>query len=106
MNKKINPVLRLMLPDPALQRLRRSGIYCSPNITIEFQQATKRHVLRGRESGGAIKQFGHYVGFCGEGGERLPWFVRPDSLTSNGDHAVVLAPALVSVEVLRGRAHL
>ncbi len=101
MKKKTNPLLRLTLPAAAVERLRKSGIYCTPNITVEFQQATKRHVLRGRESGGAIKQFGHYVTFCGEGGERLPWFVRPDSLTSNGDHAIVLAPALVSVEALR-----
>jgi hypothetical protein len=99
--KKSNPLLRLTLPTAAVQRLRKAGIYCTPSITLEFQQATKRHVLRGRESGGAIKQFGHYVTFCGHGGERLPWFVRPDSLTSNGDHAIVLAPALVSVEALR-----
>jgi len=99
--KTTNPLLRLTLPAAAVQRLRKSGIYCTPNITVEFQQATKRHVLRGRESGGAIKQFGHYVSFCGEVGERLPWFIRPDSLTSNGDHAIVLAPALVSVEALR-----
>jgi len=99
--KKTNPLLRLTLPAAAVQRLRKDGIYCTPSITVEFQQATKRHVLRGRESGGAIKQFGHYVTFCGEGGDRLPWFVRPDSLTSNGDHAIVLAPVLVSVEVLR-----
>jgi hypothetical protein len=99
--KKTNPQLRLTLPAAAVQRLRRSGIYCTPGITVEFQQATKRHVLRGRESGGAIKEFGHYVTFCGEGGERLTWLVRPDSLTSNGDHAIVLAPALVSVEALR-----
>src|ERR1035438_182785 len=94
-------VLRLTLPAAAVERLRKSGIYCSPNITVEYQQATKRHVLRGRESGGGTRQFGHYVTFCGEGGERLPWFVRPDSLTNNGDHAIVLAPALVSVEALR-----
>jgi hypothetical protein len=99
--KKTNPLLRLTLPAAAVQLLRKSGIYCTPNITVEFQQATKRHVLRGRESGGAIKQFGHYVSFCGDGGERLPWFIRPDSLTSNGDHAIVLAPALVSVETVR-----
>jgi hypothetical protein len=99
--KKTNPLLRLTLPAAAVQRLRKSGIYCTPSITVEFQQATKRHVLRGRESGGAIKEFGHYVTFCGEGGERLTWFVRPDSLTTNGDHAIVLAPALVSVEALR-----
>ena len=101
MKKKTNPLLRLTLPAAAVDRLRKSGIYCTPNITVEFQQATKRHVLRGRESGGAIKQFGHYVTFCGVAGERLPWFVRPDSLTSNGDHAIVLAPTMVSVEALR-----
>jgi hypothetical protein len=99
--KKTNHQPWLTLPAAAVQRLRKAGIYCTPNITVEFQQATRRHVLRGRESGGATKQFGHYVTFCGEGGERLPWFVRPDSLTSNGDHAIVLAPALVSVEALR-----
>jgi hypothetical protein len=99
--KKNSPLLRLTLPTAAVQRLRKAGIYCNPGVTIEFQQATKRHVLRGRESGGAIKEFGHYVSFCGEGGERLPWFVRPDSLTANGDHAIVIAPALVSIEALR-----
>jgi hypothetical protein len=99
--KKTNRLLRLTIPSTAVQRLRKSGIYCTPNITVEFQQTTKRHVLRGRESGGAVKEFGHYVTFCGEAGERLPWFVRVDSLTSNGDHAIVLAPVLVSVEMLR-----
>jgi hypothetical protein len=99
--QKDKPLLRLTLPAAAVQRLRKAGIYCSPGVTIEFQQATKRHVLRGRESGGAIKEFGHYVSFCGESGERLPWFVRPDSLTTNGDHAIVIAPALVSIEALR-----
>ena len=86
---------------PRCNAFAKAGIYCSPGVTIEFQQATKRHVLRGRESGGATKEFGHYVSFCGEGGERLPWFVRPDSLTANGDHAIVIAPALVSIEALR-----
>jgi len=99
--KQDNDLLRLKLPANAVQRLRRAGIYCSPGVTIEFQQQTKRHVLRGRESGGATKEFGHYVSFCGLGGERLPWFVRPDSLVANGDHAVVIAPSMVSVEVLR-----
>ena len=99
--KKDGSLMRLTLPAPAVQRLRKAGIYCSPGVTMEFQQAGKLHVLRGRESGGAIKEFGHYVSFCGEGGERLPWFVRPDSLMANGDHAVVIAPALVSIEALR-----
>jgi hypothetical protein len=100
--KKKSPALqRLTLPAAAVQRLRKAGIFCTPGITIEFQQASKRHVLRGRESGGAVKEFGHYVTFCGDSGERLPWLVRPDSLTANGDHAIVIAPALVSIEALR-----
>jgi hypothetical protein len=98
---KGNSLLRLTLPAPAMQRLRKAGIYCSPGVTIEFQQAAKRHVLRGRESGGATKELGHYVGYCGEAGQRLPWFMRPDSLMPNGDHAIVIAPKLVSVEALR-----
>ena len=100
-NKKSPALQRLTLPAAAVQRLRKAGIFCNPGITIEFQQSTKRHVLRGRESGGAVKEFGHYVTFCGDGGERLPWFVRPDSLTANGDHAIVIAPALVSIEAVR-----
>jgi hypothetical protein len=100
-NKKSPTLQRLTLPAAAVQRLRKAGIFCTPGITIEFQQASKRHVLRGRESGGAVKEFGHYVTFCGESGERLPWFVRPDSLTANGDHAIVIAPALVSIEAVR-----
>jgi hypothetical protein len=98
---KNSPLLRLTLPAAAVQRLRRAGIYCSPGVTIEYQQAAKRHVLRGRESGGATKALGHYVSFCGPGGERLPWFVRPDSLMANGDHAVVIATSLVSIEAVR-----
>jgi hypothetical protein len=100
-NKKSPALQRLTLPAAAVQRLRKAGIFCNPGITIEFQQSAKRHVLRGRESGGAVKEFGHYVTFCGDGGERLPWFVRPDSLTANGDHAIVIAPALVSIEEVR-----
>ena len=42
--KRDNPLLRLTLPGAAMQRLRKGGIYCSPGVTIEFQQATKRHV--------------------------------------------------------------
>ena len=54
MKKKTNPpLLRLTLPAVAVERLRKSGIYCTPNITVEFQHATKRHLLRGRESGGS-----------------------------------------------------
>jgi hypothetical protein len=93
--------LRLTLPAAAIKRLREAAIYCTPEISLEYQRAGKRYVLRGRESGGAVRQIGRYVTFCGEQGERLPWFLRPDSVTPNAEHAIVIAPALVSVEMFR-----
>jgi hypothetical protein len=93
--------LRLTLPVAAIRRLREAGIYCTPEISLEYQRAGKRYVLRGRESGGAVRQMGRYVTFCGEQGERLPWFLRPDSVTPNAEHAIVIGPALVSIEMFR-----
>ena len=72
-----------------------------PDVSLEYQRAAKRYVLRGRESGGAVRELGRYVGFCREGGEPLGWFLKPDSLTVNSDHAIVLAPAIASIEMFR-----
>jgi hypothetical protein len=58
-------------------------------------------VLRGRESGGALQELGRYVGFCGPEGEPLGWFLKPDSLIVNSDHAIVLAPTIASIEMFR-----
>jgi hypothetical protein len=77
------------------------GIRCTPNVSLECQRGANRYVLRGRESGGAVKELGHYVGFCGAEGEPLGWFLKPDSLTVNYDHAIVLAPAIASIEIFR-----
>lgn len=97
---KITPV-RLTLPSAALKRLQTAGIRCAPDVSLEYQRSAERYVLRGRESGGAAKDIGRYVGYCGENGEPLSWFMKPDSLTPNADHAIALAQALVSVEVFR-----
>ena len=101
MSMKKNSQLRLTLPGAAIKRLQEAGIYCTPEISLEFQRAGKRYVLRGRESGGAIRQIGRYVTFCGDNGQRLSWFLRPDSVTSNAEHAIVIAPGFVSVEMFR-----
>jgi hypothetical protein len=84
-----------------MKRLTEVGIRCMPNVSLEYQRAANRYVLRGRESGGAMQELGHYVGFCGAEGEPLGWFLKPDSLTVNYDHAIVLAPALASIEIFR-----
>jgi hypothetical protein len=93
--------VRLTLPSAALKRLTEADIRCTPDVSLEYQRAANRYVLRGRESGGAVKELGRYVGFCGPEGEPLGWFLKPDSLTSNADHAIVLAPAIASIESFR-----
>jgi hypothetical protein len=84
-----------------LKRLQSAGIRCTPDVSLEYQRTANRYVLRGRESGGAAADVGRYVGYCGENGEALSWFIKPDSLTANADHAITLASVMVSVEVFR-----
>ena len=92
---------RLTLAAPALKRLMEADIRCTPDVSLEYQRAAGRYVLRGRESGGAVKALGRYVSFCAEDGSQLDWFMRPDSLVANGEHAIVIATALVSIEMFR-----
>jgi hypothetical protein len=93
--------VRLTLPSAARKRLTEADIRCTPDVSLEYQRAANGYVLRGRESGGALQELGRYVGFCGPEGEPLGWFLKPDSLTVNSDHAIVLAPAIASIEMFR-----
>jgi hypothetical protein len=92
---------RLTLAPAAVKRLVEADIRCTPDVSLEYQRAAGRYVLRGRESGGAVKALGRYVSFCGDDGTQLAWFMRPDSPVANGDHAIVIAPSLVSIEMFR-----
>jgi hypothetical protein len=91
----------LRLPALTLKHLRNAGIYCHPSISIEHQHLAKRYVLRGVESGGAMSDLGAYSSFVDEHGTALGWLQRVDSVGVNGVHAVVVAPILVRVEMLR-----
>src|SRR5882724_2777404 len=91
----------LRLPALTLKRLRSAGIYCQPSISIEHQHLAKRYILRGVESGGAVADLGAYSSFVDEYGTALGWLQRVDSVGVNGVHAVVVAPILVRVEMLR-----
>jgi hypothetical protein len=91
----------LRLPAITLKRLRTAGIYCQPSISIEHQHLAKRYILRGVESGGAVADLGAYSSFVGEHGTALGWLQRVDSVGVNGVHAIVVAPILVRVEMLR-----
>jgi len=98
--------LRLHLPKRALRRLQEAGIYCRSEVRLEHQHLAKRYVIHGTESGGAIRDIGRYVTFCGPEGEPIEQLHPVDSLGANGAHAVVVAPVLVKVDMFRyGRTY-
>ena len=40
------------------RRLQEVGVLCQPEVSLQYQTLAKRSVLRGVESGGAIKEIG------------------------------------------------
>lgn len=91
----------LRLPGVVLNHLRSAGIYCQPTVSVEHQHLVRKYVLRGVESGGAVADLGAYSSFVDERGEPLAWLQRVDSIGVNGVHAIVVAPVLVRLEMLR-----
>jgi hypothetical protein len=84
-----------------LKQLESGGIYCQTWVTAEKQARADRWVLRGVESGGSTEEVGRYISFFALDGKRLAWLQKLDRIGSNGVHAVVVAPELVSVEMAR-----
>ena len=91
----------LTLSRRVLRRLNDVGIIAQSQVSLEHQHLAKRYVVRGIESGGAVKDLGRYVTFCGPDGEPLPYLHPIDAIGVNGVHAVVVAPVLVRVELFR-----
>src|SRR5215475_3573412 len=85
------------------RKLQDAGVFCQPDVSIQYQSIAKRSVLRGVESGGSNRDIGRYVTFCDERGEPVPWLQPIDSVATNGSHSVVIATALISVDVFRMR---
>ena len=96
----------LSLPGHVRRQLRQVGILARAEVALEHQYLAQRYVIRGVESGGAVREMGHYVTFAGEDGEPLAYLHPIDAIGVNGVHAVVVAPVLVQVEMLRtGRTY-
>ncbi len=85
-----------------LRRLDEVGIFAQSSVSLEHQHLAGRYVVRGIESGGAVKEIGRYVTFCGPEGEPLAYLHPIDAIGVNGVHAVVIAPVLVRIELFRG----
>jgi hypothetical protein len=91
----------LTLSRRALRRLNEVGIFAQSQVSLEHQHLANRYVVRGIESGGAVKEIGRYVTFCGPEGEPLPYLHPIDAIGVNGVHAVVVAVILVRIELFR-----
>ncbi|MGH7743750.1 MAG: hypothetical protein ACREQ5_02885 [Candidatus Dormibacteria bacterium] len=91
----------LTLSKGVLRRLHSVGITAQPQVSLEHQHLVRRYVVRGIESGGAVKEIGRYISYCGPNGERLAYLYPLDVIGVNGVHAVVVAPAMVRIELFR-----
>lgn len=91
----------LILPMRLVRRLDKLGIFAQAQVSLEHQHLARRYVARGIESGGAVRNIGRYVTFCGPAGEQLPYLHPIDTVGVNAIHAVVVAPILMRIEVFR-----
>lgn len=89
----------LTLSRQVVKRLNSAGIVAQSSVSLEYQQLAGRYVVRGIESGGAVKDLGRYVTFCGPDGRALSYLHPIDAIAVNGVHAVVVAPILVRIEL-------
>ena len=96
----------LRISRQALRVLRERGIFAHSPVSLEHQRLAKRHVVRGLESGGAVGDLGRYVTFTTEDGRPIEWLHPVEAIGVNGLHAVVVAPILVRIDMLRkGRTY-
>jgi len=91
----------LRLSRHALRVLKDRGIFAHSPVTLEHQHLAKRYVVRGLESGGAVGDLGRYVTFAREDGQPIECLHPVEAIGVNGLHAVVVAPVLVRIEMLR-----
>jgi hypothetical protein len=82
------------------------GIFAHSPVSLEHQHLAKRYVVRGLESGGAAGDVGRYVTFTHADGQPVEYLHPVEAIGVNGLHAVIVAPELVRVEMLRkGRTY-
>src|SRR5271157_792200 len=99
--KRFSDALGLRLTRQALRVLKERGILAHSPVSLEHQHLAQRYVVRGLESGGAVGELGRYVTFTREDGQPIEWLHRVEAIGENGLRAVVVAPVLVRVEMLR-----
>ena len=99
--KRFSDGLGLRLSRQALRVLKERGIFAHSPVSLEHQHLARRYVVRGLESGGAVGDLGRYVTFAQEDGQAMECLHPVEAIGVNGLHAVVVAPVLVRIEMLR-----
>ena len=99
--KRLLDQVGLRLSRQALRVLKERGIFAHSTVSLEHQHLAKRYVVRGLESGGAVGDLGRYVTFAREDGQAMDCLHPVEAIGVNGLHAVVVAPVLVRIEMLR-----
>ena len=103
---RLPDVLGLRITRQALRVLKERGIFAQSPVSLEHQHLAKRYVVRGLESGGAVGDLGRYVTFTQEDGRPIECLHTVEAIGVNGLHAIVVAPVLVRIEMLRkGRTY-
>jgi hypothetical protein len=103
---RLPDVLGLRLSRQALRVLKERGIFAHSPVSLEHQHLAKRYVVRGLESGGAAGDVGRYVTFTQADGQPVEYLHPVEAIGVNGLHAVIVAPVLVRIEMLRkGRTY-
>lgn len=96
----------LRLSRQARQVLKDRGIFAHSPVTLEHQHLAKRYVVRGLESGGAVGDVGRYVSLAEANGQPIEYLHPVEAIGVNGVHAVVIAPTLVRIDMVRkGRTY-
>ena len=99
--KRLLDQVGIRLSRQALRVLKERGIFAHSPVSLEHQHLAKRYVMRGLESGGAVGDLGRYVTFAQEDGRAMECLHPVEAIGVNGLHAVVVAPVLVRIEMLR-----
>ena len=99
--KRLLDQVGLRLSRQALRVLKERGIFAHSPVSLEHQHLARRYVVRGLESGGAVGDLGRYVTFSREDGQPIECLHPVEAIGVNGLHAVVVAPAVVRIEMLR-----
>lgn len=107
-NTKSSPSFKgngMTLAAAELEALAAAKVSASPRV-YPVRMTTGRCRLRGMESGGAVGDFGYYVGFAPLESVPFDIAVPVQSFGPNAQHVNIFGPAMVRFEVFRYRGNL